>query len=73
VGRPREGTLVGVRVPDADLAALDEEAALEGVSRAQLIRAAIAARVSPTHAPEDVAALDERLKRLEELTGDHET
>jgi Ribbon-helix-helix protein, copG family len=108
VGRPREGTLVGVRVPDADLAALDEEAALEGVSRAQLIRAAIAARVSPARAPEtaamqgdsnrragarharfeeaaagiveshdrspeEVAALDERLKRLEELTGDRET
>lgn len=108
IGRPREGTLVGVRIPDEILAALDAQAQQAGVSRAHLIRELLAAGVSPARAPEtvamqsdsnrragarharfeeatagiveshdrspeEVAALDERLKRLEELTGDRET
>jgi metal-responsive CopG/Arc/MetJ family transcriptional regulator len=38
VTRQREGTLIGVRIPDDVLAKLDELAAARGVSRAAIIR-----------------------------------
>lgn len=50
IGRPREGTLVGVRVPDEILAGLDAQAQQAGVSRAHLIRELLAAGVSPARA-----------------------
>jgi hypothetical protein len=40
-GRAREGTVITVRIPGLQLAALDESAAQEGTSRAALIRTAV--------------------------------
>lgn len=41
-GRPAEGVKVDVRIPEGDLAVLDAVAAEAGVSRAQMIRVAVA-------------------------------
>lgn len=42
VGRPSEGTPVQVRIPDDDLSTVDNLARMRGVSRAEIVRQAVA-------------------------------